>query len=237
MKRLLTHQTALRVLIGLWLGCLPTPVRYAFAAEEDKKPAEMAVKIKSRTFESHREADSTMTWIVQKTDYDDGLRVLTLAGVQHEDAYGLSVVLLDDVTPQKHTTTVAIKEGEKSEHTAFINLSDNIESSEEISDQGPARLQLQIRSLLVNMADLRQQAEVKESVPMCSGKNRRAVAFLRPAQLQRQLNLTAEESKVWSRFGRAACVRWSRLPEAQTSAKTADQTVAPSQPDAPVQKN
>lgn len=209
----------------------------ASAAEGDKKPAEMAVKTLSRSFESHREANSTMTWILQKTDYDDGLRVLTLAGVQHEDAYGLSIVLLDDVTPQKHTATIATKDGEKSEKTAFVSLTDNIDSRDEISAQGPARLQVQVRSLLVNMADLRQQAEVKESVPSCPGRSRRAVVFLRPAQLLRQLDVTAEESKLWSRFGRAACVRWSRLPEPQMSAKTADRTVSPSQPDAPARKN
>lgn len=179
-----------------------------------------------------------MTWIVQKTDYDDGLRVLTLAGVQHEDAYGLSVVLLDDVTPQKHTTTTAATaDSGKGESAAFVSLSDNINGSGENSGQVPAQLQVQIRSLLVNMADLRQRGEVKESVPACSGKNRRAVAFLRPAQLQRQLNLTAEESQQWSRFGRAACVRWNRLPEPELSAKTVDRIAAPSLPDEPAPKN
>lgn len=178
-----------------------------------------------------------MTWIVQKTDYADGLRVLTLAGVQHEDSYGLSVILLDDVTPQKHTTTVVTADGVKSESAAFVTLTDNINGSDENSAHEPAQLQVQIRSLLVNMADLRQQGEVKESVPACSGKNRRAVAFLRPAQLQRQLKLTAEESQQWSRFGRAACVRWNRLPEPQLSAKTADRIAAPSLPDEPARKN
>lgn len=36
-----------------------------------------------------------MTWKIQKVIYADGLTILALAGLQFEEALGLSVVLLD----------------------------------------------------------------------------------------------------------------------------------------------
>lgn len=237
-KRLLTHPTPLCLLASLWLGLLPAWGLQALASEGEQKTAEVLVKIKNRTFVPHRETDSTMTWIVQKTDYEDGLRILTLAGVQHEDAFGLSVVLLDDVTPQKQTVTFSTMESEKLASAAMVSVADNMTIPDELSVQLAPQLHVQIRSLLVNLADLRQQGETKESVPSCSGKSRRAVVFLRPAHLQRQLNLNSEAALQWTRFGRAACVRWSRLPETmEPSSKIEARSAAPSRPDEPDRKN
>lgn len=236
MKRLLTQfrvqrpGRTLAVLAASWISSS------GWAAEppsrDDKtEPTEVVVKIKAREFESRRSRDATLTWVVQNTTYEDGLKVVTLAGAQFEEHFGLTAVLLDDVAPQ---TTTRQPQTQPQGQTAFPRppLLDGLEST---SDEAP-NIAVQLRSVLVDLNDLRTQAAARQAVPACESDRRRAVLFIRPEQLRRQLDVTTQEAEKWTRYGRAACLRWESFPRKE-QAKTALPTDAQPLPGEPGPRN
>jgi len=192
-------------------------------------PVQQTLKIVSRDFESRRANDSTMTWVVQRTSYEDGLTVLTLAGVQFEEALGLTVAIVDDVVPQSRLVkrqTAAASEpvsGDKSAPIAqsaapvVIDISKTSSDMPALSNLEPHKVMLTVRNQLIPLDELSQQPSLRHSLPFCTSGARRAVVFLRPAQLQRQLQLTHQQAAEWSRYGLAACVQWTGFPDNVTS--------------------
>lgn len=177
-----------------------------------------------------------MTWVVQKTIYEDDSAVTTLAGVQFEEAFGLSVVLIDDVAPKD--SAAPLSRPQSPAPTPSKKLEDVTSLNDNLVTDEPAQLQLQMRSLLVDLNDLRNSAATRATVPSCENGRRRAVVFLRPEQLKRQLMLNPEDSTLWSRFGRAACVRWNKFPsESAQLSKSPFQTDAPFLPNVPSPQN
>lgn len=154
---------------------LPAGAASASSIESNQKTEEVIVPVKYRALESQRSEGSLMTWIVQKTTYEDNLVTLRLAGVQFEDAFGLSVVMLDELA-------------------SF--------------DEG-AELRLKLNGPWIPMSDLKQNPKAQSSAPLCQNSEKRAIVFLRAAQLQRQLGISHANAGKWSRYGRAACVGWA----------------------------
>lgn len=226
----------------------------SIAASEASTPtipspvANTQVKIKLRSFEQRRAPDGTMSWIIQKTLYEDGTQVLTPAGVQFEEALGLSVLILDDVLPtiQRFDVPVepkatvaaennAVEVQPATQASASQTFEDNPETPPEAASNMKPEFRIHLRSLLVDLADLRSNDLTRTLVPRCENGRRRAVVFLRAAQLGRQMALESDEAQRWSKFGRAACVQWNYMPATHTktqsdSIKNSDQTVFLSQP-------
>lgn len=228
-KRLLTHLQVYRpgwTLAGLVACCTSAGGWAAEPQAQDGKatPPEVVVKIKAREFENRRAKDATLTWVLQNTTYEDGLRVITLAGVQFEENFGLTAVLLDDVAPEKTTRP----QHTESQAQPVPPRAPMVDGAENTSDEPPV-IQVQLRSLVVNVNELRSQAATRQSVPACDNDRRRAVVFIRPEQLRRQLEVSIEEAEKWTRFGRAACLRWESFPTRE-QVKTALPTDALPQP-------
>jgi hypothetical protein len=173
-------------------------------------PPATEIKIKSRTFEKVRPAGGNMTWLLQKTVYTDGTRVVTPAGVQFEDSFGLSVLMLDDVSPRESEPFPSSppQAGRESQPALLEDQSD----AAPLTETAP-ELKIQLRSLLVDLNELKTNETARAQVPRCEDGRRRAVAFLRPEKLAGELTLGKKEAEQWSRYGRAACVQWSTLPK------------------------
>ncbi len=233
----------------------PAAEREANSPTSSSSTAATQVKIKARNFEQRRATDGTMTWIIQKTLYEDGTQVLTPAGVQFEDALGLSVLILDDVLPRSQRVDVPVEPQATAaaENKAIVaqpaaqastsqTFEDNPETPPESTSNMKPEFRIQLRSLLVDVTDLRSNDLARTLVPRCENGRRRAVVFLRAAQLGRQMEIESEEAQRWSKFGRAACVQWNYMPAAHTktqsdSIKNPDQTVSLSRPNEQGPKN
>lgn len=229
--------------------------REASSPPSPSAAAATQVKIKVRNFEQRRAADGSMTWIIQKTLYEDGTQVVTPAGVQFEDALGLSILILDDVLPRSQRVDVpvepqataaaenkAIVAQPAAQGSASQTFEDNPVTPPESTSNMKPEFRIQLRSLLVDITDLRGNDLARTLVPRCENGRRRAVVFLRAAQLGRQMELETEEAQRWSKFGRAACVIWNYMPATNTktpsdSIKNLDQTVSLSQPNEQDPKN
>ncbi|NBX16962.1 MAG: hypothetical protein EBR09_06305 [Proteobacteria bacterium] len=198
------------------------------------------VKIESRSYERITPSGSQMTWIIQNTLYDDGTRVITPAGVQFENSFGLSVVVLDEVSPRETPAPAEMTQIKPAATQGGQLPSALLEDKPELpvatfSAEVP-EFNLQLRSLLIDLKDLSSEDPAKPAVPSCDKGRRRAVAFLRAEQLGRELQLEKSEAEKWSRYGRAACVQWNTLPQLPVT-KTAVRTSAPSRQDAPSPKD
>ncbi|NDE77083.1 MAG: hypothetical protein EB039_13645 [Proteobacteria bacterium] len=224
------------------VGTLITGVALADGPEPSANPAgEQLVKIRSQSFENRRFGDETMTWVVQKSLYEDGLTVLTLAGLQFEESFGLTVALLDDVVPT-NVETSAQKNGENpAQLPTNKTIEDGFRNPDNEISGNPPRLQLKVRSLLVDVGELKEKPILRQTVPLCENGQRRAIVYLRAAQLGRQLDLSASDAQKLSRLARAACVRWEGVPAtsnaAEKDSKIPAQIDARSQPGAADPKN
>jgi len=222
-KRLLTHTSeasALRFLtllpLFLALPKVSSAADTTMGIATGNPPSN--VRIKERTFEQRREPDSRLTWVVQKTTFEDGLTVVTLAGAQFSDALGLALILVDDVTPQPLS--------ERTRQT----LEDIPPNGEKRLPGEAARIDLQLRNVLLDLKELKSGSVGLQSVPQCEQGRRRGVLFLRANQTGRVLELSPEQADTLTRWGRAACVRWDGFPMADLphEAKTQNQTAVQS---------
>ncbi|MEN9824277.1 MAG: hypothetical protein RI953_22 [Pseudomonadota bacterium] len=218
-KRVLTHvgwkkgdARLLTAIIGLTVG-LTVGVARASSSEATTGPAgEQLVKIRSQAFENRRFGDETMTWVVQKTIYEDGLTVMTLAGAQLEESFGLTVALVDEVMPANFEVVTQSKAVEPALLQRNTTLEDGFKNPDNDISGTPPRLHLNLRSLLVDVGDLKEKPKLRQTLPLCENGQRRAIVYLRSAQLSRQLELSASDAQKLSRLARAACVRWEGVP-------------------------
>lgn len=186
----------------------------AWASPDNPVPTAQAVApvpLLSSFIESRREGDSRMTWKIQKVVYADGFTILALAGLQFEEALGLSVVLLDPPPPTQLAT-------------------ETVPKLEKRLPGEPARAEIQIKNMLFDLNDLNQKdSQALATVPDCDRGRRRAIVFIRPEQTARTFNLDFKRASELSQYGRAACLRWDGFPpEVEGSARSSSQTSAPS---------
>ncbi|MBM3381580.1 MAG: hypothetical protein FJY29_03970 [Betaproteobacteria bacterium] len=173
----------------------------ALAAEPTPQPVVLDVPLSSSEIGSVREEDSLMTWKIQKFLYNDGTILATVAGIQFEEALGLSVVVIDpppaEVAEKLPSTTLDITGG----------------AEKKLPGESP-RAEIQIRNLLVELSDLaRPESETRAALPTCERGGRRAVVFVRPAQTARTFGIDTPRATELSKYGRAACLRWNGIPE------------------------
>lgn len=181
-----------------------------------------------------------MTWKIQKVVYADGLTILALAGLQFEEALGLSVALIDpppstllanETVPELKTSSTSVQRNESnSEKVGNMIRSDIAGLSEKRLPGEPARAEIQIKNVLFDLDDLRQKdSQALATVPECDRGRRRAIVFIRPHQTARTFNLDFKRAVKLSQYGRAACVRWDGFPpEVGGDARTQSQTSVPS---------
>lgn len=133
-----------------------------------------------------RENDSLMTWKIQKFHYIDGTSVSTVAGIQFEEALGLSVMVLD---PPGAAVEEKRPPGEN------------------------AQAEIQVKNLLVDLKLLSEKDPAAlGALPACDHGSRRAVVFIRANQTARTFGLSAAKAATLTQYGRAACLSWNSLP-------------------------
>lgn|GEM_PF-657186 len=241
MRRVLTHPPS-----WLWqsaLSALLCSAGVAWASADNPKANEQGigpVPLLSIAIESRREGDSRMTWKIQKVVYADGLTILALAGLQFEEALGLSVVLIDpppvalfgnESVPESKTTPTSIQRNETdAQKVGNISRSDIAGISEKRLPGEPARAEIQIKNVLFDLNDLNQKdSQALATVPDCDRGRRRAIVFIRPKQTARTFNLDFKRASELSQYGRAACLRWDGFPpEVEGAARSSSQTSVPS---------
>jgi hypothetical protein len=198
------------------------------------------VALREQTFEDRRDDDSRLTWKLQRFVYTDGTTVLTLAGLQFEEALGLSVVVVDPPPaallsrPMSVTSEPPAKDNteltQTSEAPTGRMLSDIPSMDDSRLPAEAARADLQLRNLLIPLADLKKKDSTGvEVLPACAQGQRRAVAFIRAHQLARMLEISNERAEMLSTWGRAACVKWNGFPKQKNQLKTEGQSVSLSQ--------
>jgi hypothetical protein len=184
-----------------------------------------SVPVREQSFENRREDASRLTWKLHKIVYADGVSVLTLAGLQFEEALGLSVVVVDppplelfspisfNAPAEPSNTQVGLSAPSATTVPPTIN---DIPSDFDARLAGEAaRADLQIRNLLVPLDELKNKDSlISKNLPACAQGQRRAVAFIRAHQVARSLEVSRERAETLSKFGRAACVKWNGFPDA-----------------------
>ncbi|MFZ9521217.1 MAG: hypothetical protein ACO3A4_12145 [Silvanigrellaceae bacterium] len=245
MKRVLTHFRRNRGVTRL-LPALFAMIGGVAQAEDSTTASnpsvDQVVKVRSQTFENRRFGQETMTWVVQKTEYEDGTTVLTLAGAQFEESFGLTVALLDEAVPTKTEALLPTGASEQASGQKPTVIEDGFKNPDNETSGSSPRLHVNLRSLLVDIVELKQKPALKQTIPLCENGQRRAIVYLRAVQLGRQLELNTDDAQTLSRLARAACVRWEGVPstisESEVVAlKNSSQTAVPSQPDAVGPKN
>lgn len=206
-----------------------------------KSPAAVqTVTLQEQSFEDRREEDSRLTWKLQKLVYTDGTTVLTLAGLQFEEALGLSVVVVDPPPAALLNRPVSSSSEQPAKDNTGLTQSNEVRAGRMLSDipsmddsrlpAEAARADLQLRNLLIPLADLKNKGStVADILPACAQGQRRAVAFIRAHQLARVLEISEERAETLSTWGRAACVKWNGFPEQKNQLKTEGQSVSLSQ--------
>ncbi len=211
-----------RAVLGL-LGLSPL---LCLAAEPAAQLATATVPLASAETSSVRQPDALMTWKIQKLHYTDGAAIVTVAGVQFEEALGLSVVVIDPPPAELAQRLSAPAKSAESQSTtgsgqpslpatqAPQTLFDISNSSEKRLPGEPPRAEIQIKNLLVDLNELTKPDSANRSfVPECERGARRAVVFVRPAQTARIFELGSARAIELSQYGRAACLRWDGIPE------------------------
>lgn len=213
------------------------PIAAASSIPPKNAPTEPpALQITEANFEIRREGGSRLTWTLQRLLLANGNSILTLAGLQFEEALGLSILVLDPPPMELFSTQGHAVEGElkalESNQLKPSKFREDIPSSNEKRLPGePARADIQLKNIVVDLKDLLSlagQTPGLKELPACDKGRRRAVAFIRPGQMARQLDLDIFRATELSRYGRAACVRWDDFPpESTPQTKNSNQSEFP----------